>query len=1016
MQFNTKLTSFFLLISAFIITTPLAYLYQTNEYNKTKQLFLKNKIEEQNRVWQSVLNTFMVGMENYFQTYVMQPDVLTILKNAQIDDEHIKNLERLKLYRKLMPVYEQLKQKKVRQFHFHTVDSKSFLRFHSPQNHGDSLVQARPDVVYVNTTLQPVSGFCSGRVVSGFRNVFPIIDTDGKHLGSVEISQPFEAMRQAIEKVYGHGTFLLLIASEDTEKLLAEQKNLYTKSDISDQWVMEDTQHMLYDSAPKLPQTVKTISISLKDINEFTSKLNEGTPTAFDYILNNTHYIVTTTPINDITNKLTATLIAIDEEPTLQHIYNEYIVNVSIYLFFTFIIYCIFFILVLSKEKAKETANRLDMIAQTMHDGLYVTNYNHVITYINKTAQDLLGYEEKEAILKDPHYLFHCHHKNNYLKKTDCKLHLIMAHQNSYTGEETFKKKDGTIIPIEIAAKTLLKAGEAIGNVVVFRDITERKQTENKLIELRKAAESANQAKSQFLANMSHEIRTPINGIIGSVELFKDKKLTSEQTELLKIIEASSKNLLGLINDILDLSKVEAHKLELSIKPFNLKDELNDIVRIVSPSITLKNINLLQKYDDKIPEVVKGDALRIRQIILNLINNAIKFTDKGSITVEVNAIAQTDTAIKLKIAITDTGIGIPQSKLDRLFKPFSQTDASITRQYGGTGLGLTISKQLIQLMNGDIQVTTEENKGSTFSFDILLQLPTNDEIAIMTSNQTHQVDHDITFDQDIKILMAEDNLVNQTIAKKIFSTLGLQIEVVENGSEAIKQLSQRQFDLVFMDVQMPVMDGYSATKAIRDSNSTVMQHDISIIALTANALSGDRDKCLAVGMNDYMSKPFTKQELKNMLVKWLKNSVKIKTSSINTEIDTDSTTQSIHKKHAANHIFDPNIFIAMLGIDDQDILINIGQLYLKDTPQQLEAIKQAIIQDNREQVSKLAHRLKGSSRSIAANAIADTACEMEKHAESLSNEELYELFKKMCEDFEDLKTELTAYLNNFQLN
>ncbi|NCD42895.1 MAG: response regulator [Bacteroidia bacterium] len=396
-------------------------------------------------------------------------------------------------------------------------------------------------------------------------------------------------------------------------------------------------------------------------------------------------------------------------------------------------------------------------------------------------------------------------------------------------------------------------------------EILERRKANHLAEKAKKRAEEADRLKSTFLANMSHEIRTPMNGIIGMADMLRTTPLTEQQEEYLNLIESSGKTLLAIINDILDLTKIESNQMRLEKVSFNLEEEIQRALKLFHLKAQEKGIRLIFQAEEGIPEILLGDPIRLKQILINLLSNGIKFTEKGSVSLIISILKNNTQNIRLLFKVIDTGMGITSSAISSLFNEFTQSDVSITRKFGGTGLGLAISKKLTHLMKGEIGVESEIDKGSTFWFTVELEKEKPNEPVL----QAERIDYpNENKTQQLSILLVEDNLINQKVAFFNLKQLGHTVDLAENGQAAVEKFKTKKYDTILMDIMMPGMDGVEATKAIRKLEAEKHIPDnarIYIIAMTANALKGDKERYLQEGMDNYISKPFQLEDLKKVL-------------------------------------------------------------------------------------------------------------------------------------------------------
>ena len=645
------------------------------------------------------------------------------------------------------------------------------------------------------------------------------------------------------------------------------------------------------------------------------------------------------------------------------------------------------------RKKFEEALRKSELLyhslVETSQDLIWQCDAEGSYTFLNLAWEGVLGYKLDEMLGK----AFTDFQTPESAERAVAEYRRLMNGHSVNGFETTLIGKNGNLIHLVFNAAFMRdEQGNVIGSSGTAYDISERKRAEDELRRAKADAEAANTAKSQFLANMSHEIRTPMNGVIGLTELLLGTKLTGEQREYAELVKLSGKNLVQLISDILDLSKIEAHKIELEMRNFDLRAETAVTINLLALRAQEKGLELGFQIDPDVPAFLKGDAGRLRQIINNLIGNAIKFTSRGSISLQVHTEADNDRYATLRFLVNDSGIGIAANKLETIFKPFTQADGSTTRKFGGTGLGLTISRQLAELMGGTVGVESVEDEGSTFWFTAVLEKQDVSSIEINEPKARNPEDVEAASGSGIRtsavrLLLVEDDPTNQRVTQSILVKCGYQVDVACNGLDGVKLLEQNDYELVLMDCVMPVMNGSEATAVIRDEGSAVRNHKIPVIALTANAMQEDRSSCLAAGMDDYLSKPLEVGMLLTLLEKWVPSG-----SARGVAVQAaPQCEQDTGRSYAA---FGLDEFVRR-NCDDLDLSRDVAAIFIDHHLEYTGAISSAAAACDAGALRQAAHKLKGAAVNLALPLLAETAAAIESAATAGDFEKAMEMLPQL---------------------
>lgn len=586
------------------------------------------------------------------------------------------------------------------------------------------------------------------------------------------------------------------------------------------------------------------------------------------------------------------------------------------------------------KNKYQKEIRKLALVAEKTDNAIVITDAKGHIEWANDGFMRISGYTIEEAIGKTPGSLLQGPETN---QETVAYIRNQIKEEKSLRAELLNYSKTGKKYWIEISIQPIYDENRQLINfIAVESDITDRKNKEVELNEAKEKAEESGRIKQEFLSVVSHEIRTPLNGIIGMSNLLQKTQLSPQQSDYLNTIQISSENLSLIINSILDFSKIESGLLNIQAIPFNLKKILQNIISSNEFKAEQKGLGLFLKLDPKIDSHLIGDGIRLSQVLLNLISNAIKFTISGKIELEIRLVSKMNNALVLEFIVEDTGKGIPEKMQEIIFESFTQEDSSLGRKYGGTGLGLSISKKLVSLMGGELKLTSQENVGTKVSF--ILGFPINQEPSSLSENS--QASDGVLIGK--KILLVEDNTMNQFFAQKLLEGWGMKVDIANNGKEGVEMFSRKHYDCILMDIQMPEMDGIQATKIIRLENKY-----IPIIALTALSVEEEADNFKSAGMNDYITKPFEAEYLKKKLIEYMLvyQSYSISSPKSNQII----TIQSYN-----------NSLLSQMMKGNQVQIRQMEQLFVNQAEEVMKQMTEYLLLENWKEIGLLAHKLKAS--------------------------------------------------------
>ena len=656
-------------------------------------------------------------------------------------------------------------------------------------------------------------------------------------------------------------------------------------------------------------------------------------------------------------------------------------------------------------QQQEEELFKIALFANNTDNAVVITDGMGRVEWVNEAFTHITGYSQEDMQGKTPGSILQGE------KSDPLVVQAIRKHFREGLGfgaEIINYSKSGQEYWVQFEVQPIRDEDAKITNwMAIERDISAQKKSELALLEAKQAAEAANQAKSEFLATMSHEIRSPMNAVLGTLSLLQDSPLNMEQEVWVKSAYTAADTLLNLIEDILDFSKIEADKLTLLNQDFDLKSLIDEVIQIFQIRVETKGLSLSLDIDHSVPLTLRGDPFRLRQILVNLVGNAIKFTDQGSVSISVYQQEQLETQSLLRFNVKDSGIGIPDHAQATLFNKFVQVETGTLRRYGGTGLGLAISKRLAALMGGDIGFSSQIGKGSNFWFTIKLQTVAD---SLPHSNTSHAPETNPSLfrqaecsgkpgrNQDrrnklAKILVVEDGEINRLVVTAMLNKAGYQVDVALDGAKAVGAAQSEDYDLILMDVRMPEMDGYEAATAIRNFSGSRAR--VPILALTANALPEDRQACLAAGMNDFIAKPVRKEHLLASVANWLRKSGNITSNvAMTSTAETDSDVV----------VLDEEVWKSLASQTDSQTMKEIMDIFFVDTQDRVKKVVQAISVKDYQTIGFEAHSIKSTARTLGALRLANVCRNIEDACDNGNLEAVMQFSQRLKQAFEETRT------------